>query len=241
MRAILTFHSVDSTDSVLSIAPEQLRSLVGAIRQSGHRIVPLRELLDAPAEPRRIALTFDDGMRSLYENAMPVLRDEDAPATVFLTSDYVGRNNRWPSLPEFVPTMEMMGWSEVEALQVAGWAVEAHTATHPDLRRLGDDAIEEELARGDEAIEQRLGHRPQIFAYPYGYWNERVRSITATRYRYSVTAQMGLVGTSLKDAHEVPRLETYYFRSPEIHARFGKLSFSAYLAARTVLRRLRQG
>ena len=79
MRAILMFHSVEATGSVLSIAPEQLRSLVGAIRRSGHRIVPLRELLDSNTEPDQIALTFDDGMRSLHEHALPILQREQPP------------------------------------------------------------------------------------------------------------------------------------------------------------------
>ena len=241
MRAILTFHSVDPSGSVLSIAPEQLRSLVAAIKRSGHRIVPLRDLLDSPAEARQIALTFDDGMRSLHEHALPVLRDEEAPATVFLTSDYVGRNNRWPSLPEQAPTMAMMSWGEVEELHAAGWMVEAHTAAHPDLRRLSDAAIREEFERGDRAIQQRLGYRPEIFAYPYGYWDARVRAIAAGRYRYSLTARMGTLRASVADPHRIPRLETYYFRAPGIHSRFGTLPFAAYLVARAALRRLRRG
>ena len=240
MRAILTFHSVDPSGSVLSIAPEQLRSLVAAIKRSGHRIVPLRDILDSPAEARQIALTFDDGMRSLHEHALPVLRDEDVTATVFLISDYVGRNNRWPSLPEHVPTMEMMSWDQVEDLHAAGWRVEAHTATHPDLRRLTDDAIHEELERGNQAIQGHLGRRPEIFAYPYGYWDERVRAIAANTYRYSLTAQMGVLPAQVDDPHRIPRLETYYFRAPGIHARFGTLPFSAYLLARATLRKLRQ-
>jgi peptidoglycan/xylan/chitin deacetylase (PgdA/CDA1 family) len=240
MRAVLTFHSVDPSGSVLSIAPEQLRSLVAAIKRSGHRIVPLRDILDSPAEARQIALTFDDGMRSLHEHALPVLRDEDVTATVFLISDYVGRNNRWPSLPEQVPTMEMMSWDQVEDLHAAGWRVEAHTATHPDLRRLADDAIRDELERGNQAIQEHLGRRPEIFAYPYGYWDERVRAIAANTYRYSLTAQMGTLPAQVADPHRIPRLETYYFRAPGIHTRFGTLPFSAYLTARAALRKLRQ-
>jgi peptidoglycan/xylan/chitin deacetylase (PgdA/CDA1 family) len=241
MRAILTFHSVDPSGSVLSIAPKQLRSLVAAIKRSGHRIVPLRDLLDSPAEARQIALTFDDGMRSLHEHALPVLRDEGAPATVFLTSDYVGRNNRWPSLPEHAPTMEMMNWDEVEDLHTAGWMVEAHTATHPDLRRLNDAAIREEFERGDQAIQVHLGYRPEVLAYPYGYWDERVRAVAAGCYRYSLTAQMGTLRARVADPHRIPRLETYYFRAPQIHSRFGTLPFAAYLVARAALRRLRRG
>ena len=119
--------------------------------------------------------------------------------------------------------------------------MEAHTATHPDLRRLTDDAIREELQRGDQAIQERLGHRLEIFAYPYGYCDERVRAIAATSYRYSVTVRMGVLPTHLNDPHRIPRLETYYFRAPGIHVRFGTLPFSAYLAARAMVRRARQG
>ena len=240
MRAILTFHSVDLSSSVLSIAPEQLRSLVGAIRRSGHHILPLRQLLDSPDQPRQIALTFDDGLRSVHEHAWPVLRAEHAPATVFVTSDYVGRTNRWPSLPGHAPTMPMMSWAEIEALHGAGWAVEAHTASHPDLRQLTDDAIQTELQQGDHAILTHLGRRPEIFAYPYGYSDDRVRAMIATHYRYAVTTDMGTVPAPVTNPHGIPRLETYYFRAPGLHSRFGTWPFSAYLAARTTLRRLRR-
>ena len=135
--------------------------------------------------------------------------------------------------------MEMMSWSEVEALQAAGWAVEAHTATHPDLRTLPDDGIREEFERGDRVIEERLGHRPELFAYPYGYLDDRVRDVAASRYRFSVTTRMGSLPASGLDAHRIPRLETYYFRSRAIHQHFGTGRFSAYLAARKTLRRLR--
>ncbi len=239
MRAVLTFHSVDDSGSVLSIAPEQLRSLVRAIRASGHRIVGLRELLESPGEPSRIALSFDDGLRSLHRHALSVLREEGVPATLFLIGDYVGRDNRWPSQPESVPTMEMMSWEEVEDLVDAGWSIEAHTATHPDLRRLSDEAIREELERGDEALVRRLGRRPELFAYPYGTHDARVRELVAKRYRYAVTADMGSVESPIRAPHRIPRLESYYFRAAPVHARFGTLGFSGYLAARTWLRRLR--
>ena len=61
-----------------------------------------------------------------------------------------------------------MNWSEVEDLHAAGWSVEAHTATHPDLRRLSEDAINDELERGDRAIETHLGVRPEMRRHGVG-------------------------------------------------------------------------
>ena len=237
MRAILTFHGVDASGSVLSIAPDELRSLVRAIRRGGHEIVPLAELLDEGGADR-VALTFDDGLQSLREHALPILRDEGAPATLFLTTSRVGLDNRWPSLPPDAPTLPMLDWDGVEALAAAGWAIEAHTESHPDLRTLDDAGVREEIERGNAAIQARLGARPTLFAYPYGFWDARVEAIAADYFRHSVTTDMGTLAAPAAP-HRLPRLETFYFRAPSVHAHFGSALFDGYLWSRGLLRRLR--
>lgn len=239
MRAILTFHSVDESGSVLSIAPSELRSLVESIRASAHEVVPLAEMLASPSTPRRIALTFDDGVASLHENALPLLSELEAPATLFLTTGWLGRDNRWPGMPDDAPHMTMLDWDQVLDLGRAGWSIQAHTVNHPDMRTLGDAEIDRELERCDDEIESRLGERPDVFAYPYGHYDARVAARAKRRYRYAVTAAMGRLPATIDDPMHVPRLETYYFRSPGIHRRFDGAFFNAYLAARSVLRRLR--
>ena len=62
-------------------------------------VLPLSSALlamDAGTLPARaIAITFDDGYRSVHELALPVLRKFGLPATVFVTSGYVGERNMW--------------------------------------------------------------------------------------------------------------------------------------------------
>lgn len=239
MQAILTFHSVDESGSVLSIAPAELQSLVESIRRSGHTLVGLRDMLAAPERPHQIALTFDDGMASLYDNALPLLRDLDVPASLFLTTGWLGRENGWPTNPPAAPRMPMLDWDQVGALHAAGWTIEAHTVDHPDLRDLSDAAIDDELDACDEAIVRQLGARPEGFAYPYGHHDARVEARARSRYRFAVTAGMGQLPSRIADAMCVPRLETYYFRSPRVHVGFGSGTFRAYLLARALLRRLR--
>jgi len=240
VRAILTFHSVDESGSVLSIAAFELRSLVESIRASGHRIVPLRAILREPGVPNRVALTFDDGMASLHENALPVLRDLGAPATVFLTTGWLGRDNHGATIPKDTPRMAMLDWTQVRALRDAGWSVEAHTVTHPDLRALSDEEIGRELDDCATAIEREVGERPEVLAYPYGHCDARVESRARSRYRFAVTATMGMLPRQIVEPMRVPRLETYYFRSPRMHAGFDSTRFRGYLAVRSLLRRLRR-
>jgi peptidoglycan/xylan/chitin deacetylase (PgdA/CDA1 family) len=237
MRAILAFHSIDDSGSVLSYPPRMFDRLLVALGRSGIPILDLDTLL-RPDTKRGVTLTFDDGMRSVFTEAMPILRSHSAPAHLFLTTGVVGMTNRWPSQPAAAPLFEMLRWPEIEALHGAGVHVEAHTASHPDVRRLSDDALHAECESADETISSRLGVRPRYFAYPYGFNNARVRSFARDRYVGSLTADMRMLRRK-EDAAALPRLETYYFQSESVFRDLQSLQTRAYVTVRRSLRRLR--
>lgn len=238
MRAILMLHGVDDSGSVLTVTRAELGSLVRSIQRSGHRIVPLAELLRGQAD-NVIALTFDDGFTSVSEHAAPVLAEHGAPATLFLTTERVGLDNRWPSQPADAPRSAMMQWSDVQRLAAQGWDIEAHSLHHPDLRTLNDQELERELVEPCDRIEQELGRRPRILAYPYGYFDERVAGRARAHFEYALTTVFRPL-RAREDVAQLPRLDAYYLRSPSVHAHFGSLSFMAYVSARGALRRLRR-
>ncbi|MAE96182.1 MAG: chitin deacetylase [Deltaproteobacteria bacterium] len=239
MRAALSFHGIDESGSVLSMSAGELASLVRGVRDAGHEIVPLAELLGEPETPDRVALTFDDGFHSVFEEALPVLRAADAPATLFLTTGFVGKDNGWPGQPAWAPRFPMLTWQEVEALHEAGWTIEAHTARHADLRGLSDDQLEDELAGADAALEERLGRRPEGLAYPYGFHDVRVREKARSRYRFAVTTELAPLSRGRDDPMALPRLDSFYLRSPRLHRHFGGALLQGYLGARRLLRRVR--
>src|SRR5689334_11658401 len=119
MRAILTFHSIDDSGSVVSYPPATFARLLDALAEARMPVCDLDTLL-APTTSRGIAITFDDGMKSLYTNALPVLRDHRVASHLFLATGAVGGNNRWAAQPEGIPEFQMLGWDELEALQRAG-------------------------------------------------------------------------------------------------------------------------
>lgn len=238
MQAVLTFHGVDESGSVLSVRPRELASLVDALVARGVEIVPLERLLDdADRRTPRVALSFDDGLASVHSAALPVLRG--LPVTLFLTSGRVGLDNRWPGQPDWVAAKPMLRWDEVEALAAAGFSIEAHSVTHPDLRALAGDALDAELAGCDEEIARRLGRAPKGFAYPYGHFDERVVATARRRYRFAVTTELAALPSRGLDLARVPRLDSFYLRDPAVQRRFGSASFRAWLAMRRTLRGVR--
>jgi peptidoglycan/xylan/chitin deacetylase (PgdA/CDA1 family) len=234
MRAILTFHSIDDTASVLSYPPNTFDKLLLALERSAIPLLDLDTLL-RPETKTGIALTFDDGMRSVFTEALPILRNHSAPAHLFLTTGVVGMTNRWPSQPSAAPLFEMLHWREIEALQGAGIRIEAHTASHPDLRQLSDDALWAECDRADEAIASMLGARPRYFAYPYGFNDTRVRSFARERYVGSVTADVRMLRQT-EDPAALPRLETYYLRKEFLFRNLQSPATHGYIALRRAFR-----
>lgn len=232
------FHGVDATGSVLSLRASELDSLLRSILRSGHRVVPLDELLGSPGRDV-LSLTFDDGFASVALEGARVIADLGLSATLFLTTGRVGSDNAWPSQPTGAPRFPMMNWDQLESLQRSGWSIEAHSMTHPDLRLLSDGALEDELARPLEEIERRLGRRPTALAYPYGYYDARVRRVACRLYRTAVTTNFAALRPT-DDPHALPRLDTYYLRSARIHRHFGNSpAFLAYLGLRGFARRIR--
>ncbi len=237
MRAILTFHSIDDSGSVLSYPPSTFDKLLLALQNSAIPLLDLDTLL-RPETKTGVALTFDDGMRSVFTEALPILRNHSAPAHLFLTTGVVGMTNRWPSQPPSAPLFEMLHWREIEALQSAGIHIEAHTVSHPDLRQLSDDALCAECDRADGIIASILGVRPRYFAYPYGLNDSRVRSFARQRYIGSLTTQVRML-QPIEDRAALPRLETYYFRKEFLFRSLQSPATHAYIAVRRAFRRLR--
>ncbi len=237
MRAIVTFHSIDTSGSVLSYPPALFGAFVEALVASDVPICDLDTLLRAETQ-RGIVLTFDDGMHSVFDNALPVIRAHAIPAHLFLTTGAVAGDNRWPDQPLHAPRLKMLDWSQVEALHKAGVAIESHTHNHPDLRQLDDVKLAEECRKADTLIADRLGRRPRYFAYPYGYSNPRLRDHARATYRAAVTTELRVLRAQ-EDVAALPRLDSYYLRVPWLTRNLESPIARAYLWLRGMLRQLR--
>ena len=72
-------------------SPENFSKHIAYLARN-YSIVPLEVILSGDVPPRAVAITFDDGYASVYENAFPVLKKNHALATIYLISSVV--NNR---------------------------------------------------------------------------------------------------------------------------------------------------
>jgi peptidoglycan/xylan/chitin deacetylase (PgdA/CDA1 family) len=236
--AILMYHSLDESGSRVSLTPRQFARQLERLHDAAYTVLPLGEALtelwsagDASKSlSRRLAaLTFDDGYASVHQVAAPLLDRLGWRATIFAVSEYLGSNNRWPGQAEFVPSAQLLSWQQLGDLSRAGWEIGAHTRTHPDLTRLESPRLEDEIAGGKRQLEDRLGRCVELFAYPSGLYDERVRAIARRHFRAACTTDMGWASArSAPDALE--RIEMWDFGRPGAHHLLGSPLMRPYVA-----------
>lgn len=232
---ILTYHSLDDSESVVSIPPSLFRRQMEFLAASGIPVVPLDQALHRPGS---IAITFDDGFCNLLDHAVPVLERLRLPATIFVVSEYCGRNNNWPSQLHGVPDLPLLSWDKLSALPPL-ISLGAHTMTHPDLRRLSAEECERELCECQGQIEQHLGRPVRCLAYPYGASSPQVRSLADRHFELAVGTSLRFLSTR-SSRLDLPRIDAYYLRGWFSLERLFTESGSLYIGFRSLLRDVRR-
>ncbi len=185
--------------------------------------------------PRSIAITFDDGFECIYKNAYPILLKYGFPATIFLVTGYCGKANNWPGQPAFIPRLTISNWPQIREMEHGGVEFGSHTVNHPRLDKFPPNQIEEEIVKSKCMIENELDHPVNLFAYPYGRFNETIKKCVRLTYRGALTAKPGLVKAD-SDPYELARVDTYYVRRPFLFKELASPFLFVYLSFRWRMR-----
>jgi len=159
---ILAYHSVGQPEwGVNDVSPQLFKRHLDLALELGYRFVPASQIALTGGGPRDLAVTFDDGARSVSTIAAPILRDYGIPYTVFAVTDWTeGR------VEHFVG--KVMTWDEMASLVASGAEIGSHSVTHSDFGAMSPDRYEHELAESRRIIRSRLGCTPETFAIPLG-------------------------------------------------------------------------
>lgn len=182
---ILAFHHVDAAaSSRYVISVEVLERRLGEMLERGFTPLTLRDALasgpfgSADAAPRSFTLTFDDGLGSFIELALPALRRLGLAgfATIFVPTAFVGGTNEWMEQPTALQRLmpwsdvpeRILGWDEIAAAAAAGVSVQSHGHRHQAMQDLSyDDALADASASRTALAQHGLDAR--YFALPYGW------------------------------------------------------------------------
>jgi peptidoglycan/xylan/chitin deacetylase (PgdA/CDA1 family) len=120
-------------------------------------------------------LSFDDGFRNVFTNAVPILKRHGVSAITFVPTSLVEadweRTRRYClETTLYQGVIEMIRWGDLREMIAAGFEVGSHTKTHARLSAISPDSrlLDDEALGSKEEIEKQLGVECKYIAWPYG-------------------------------------------------------------------------
>ena len=239
---ILMYHAVEDTPRPAKykhfyVLAKEFAAQMRLLKRAGYTALTFDALEAAWAgkttlPPKPVLLTFDDGYANLRDNVHPLLRELDLPYTVFLVSERVGEMNDWVAVDGYEPT-PLLTWQEIMQMQAdGGVSFQPHTATHPNLNDITDEAARQEMWSAKETLEQRLQRPMKTLCYPYGSYNDETRRLAHEMgYTTAVTTEFGRVRQE-DDPLRLPRISVYHVPSVSLTYGIGSVNFLWRLASR---------
>lgn len=167
---ILTYHQfAEKSRNKMTVSRETFEAQMQLLKDKGYRVIPLGQLVDflefrGQLPEKAVVITIDDGWRSTFDIAFPILKKFGYPATLFVYTRLINGSPK------------NLSWDQVREMSAQGLDIQCHTVSHRNLALPQDPegpeqyfaAITREIAESTRTIEQKLGQRPTFMAYPYG-------------------------------------------------------------------------
>ena len=177
------------------ITPAAFEAQMKELKDHGITVIPMQDLLawkrgEKNIPPRCAVITFDDGWKSQYEVGWPIMKKYGYPFTMFIYTEGV----RGGALGGG----EAITWEQLADMRDNGIDIEAHSATHQDLREghaitvISPDHkrarakltgpqyqqwVQNEVVGCKQLLEQRLGIKVNCYAVPFGNYNDHVKEL----------------------------------------------------------------
>ena len=173
-----------------SVSVKQFGNHLEYFEKHDYTVLPLGKALgrmdsgdDLPE--KTAVLTIDDGYRSIWENAVPLLDKYGYKATIFVPTAHVGGDN-------------YLSWEQVAALREKGHEIGNHSHSHGHFLNSepGEiaEAFEADLKKAHDTFRRHLGEVPDLYAYPFGeYHPEMFAVLEEYGYRVAAAQKSGVI------------------------------------------------
>jgi peptidoglycan/xylan/chitin deacetylase (PgdA/CDA1 family) len=185
--AIFMYHSISDHAATkfrqFTVSPALFADHVAYLHQQTYTPLTVNQFVHAlshgssahAALPERpVLLTFDDGFADFFTDALPVLKQYNFTATLYVATAFVNGTSLWLQR-EGEMKRHMVTWEQLAEISALGIECGSHGHRHLQLDTLPPRAVQQEIVQSKRLLEQHLGRSVASFAYPFGYYTARVR------------------------------------------------------------------
>ena len=141
---------------------------------------------------KKVLLTIDDAFTSFYLNAWPILKEEEIPFILFVSTETVDKKG-------------YMTWDEIiEISQEEFVSIGNHSHSHEYLTKYKFDDFKKDIDQSIKLFEKKLDYNPNFFSYPFGEYSLEQKKYISSKFDYAFGQHSGVIDLN-KDKYELPR------------------------------------
>ena len=186
---IFVLHRIDDfRHPYTDTSSKELENYLKYIKSHGYKAVTLSKLAKMIQNKKdlnkTVVFTIDDTFKSFYKNGLPLFIKYHIPFTLFV---YVkATDKKWG---------DFMNWQQVKKTAKYG-ELGIHSWAHPHLPSLSDEAITKDTEKAIKVFKKHLGYVPDLYAYPYGEYDNRVKKIISRFFNVIANQNAGAIDLS---------------------------------------------
>jgi peptidoglycan/xylan/chitin deacetylase (PgdA/CDA1 family) len=207
----------------MTVTTQNFESHVKYLIETNYTVIPLRHVVDyhlgkTKSLPcRSVAITVDDGHKSVYTDLFPLVRKYKIPVTLFLYPSAISNASY------------AMTWDHLREIQASGlFDFQGHTYWHPNFKderkklRPPDyeKFVEMQLNKSKEKLAKELGIQVDMLSWPFGICDENlIRKAVEAGYVSAFTIER----SHTKASDRVMALPRYLITDADRGKAFGKI------------------
>lgn len=233
---ILLYHRIAESQAdphLLCVSQKNFRDQIKYLKEN-YSVIPLvkmvQDIRTNKVKNKSVAITFDDGYADNLHNAVPILKEFNVPATIFIVAGYIGSQELFYWDKDDNPAQDKgrpMNIDEVKELsRIHLIEIGAHTMNHPQLSKISYEDQKKEIGLGLKRLKEIISMPVLSFAYPFGdrhsITKETIEIVKQAGFNYAC-ANIHERATNGSDIYTLPRFIVRDWKLDEFKREIGKM------------------
>ena len=145
-----------------------------------------------PKMKKEILITIDDAFKSFYDEAWPLLKENEIPFILFVSTKPVGKKG-------------YMTWEQIKEIESYDFAfIGHHSHSHEYLIDVSNSEFILDIEKSNKIFLNKIGYVPSLFSYPFGEYSKFMKNYISKNFKYAFGQHSGVIDLN-KDKYELPR------------------------------------
>tara|TARA_A100001011_G_scaffold398084_2_gene501291 strand:- start:336 stop:1391 length:1056 start_codon:yes stop_codon:yes gene_type:complete len=178
-----------------NIRMDVFQSHIKLIKNQNYQFIEANEFIEKfnyPKKKKKILLTIDDAFKSFYDEAWPLLKKNQIPFILFVSTEPVGNKG-------------YMTWEQILEIEKEDFVtIGHHSHSHEYLIESSDEEFILDIEKASKIFNEKIGYVPKLFSYPFGEYSEFMRNFISKNFSYAFGQHSGVIDVN-KEKFQLPR------------------------------------